>query len=78
VSAADIRGALCRNLGQVAAPLTIRDAKARQGGAQCVKLTNPAATPIIRESAAKLGDPDDGGQVTQTAARLSDPDDGGQ
>jgi hypothetical protein len=60
------------------APPTIRDVKARPGGAQCVKLTNPPGTPIIRDSTAKLGDPDDGGQVTQATARLGDPDDGGQ
>jgi hypothetical protein len=45
--------------------------------AYCVKLTNPGPTPIIRDSTANLGDPDDGGQVTQ-AAGLGDPDDGGQ
>jgi hypothetical protein len=60
------------------APPTIRDAKARRGGARCVKLTNPGPTPIIRDSTAKLSDPDDGGQVAQAAARLGDPDDGGQ
>jgi hypothetical protein len=67
-----------RDLVDQNAPPTIRDAKARPGGAHCVKLTNPGPTPIIRDSTAKLGDPDDGGQVTQAAARLSDPDDGGQ
>jgi hypothetical protein len=60
------------------APPTIRDAKARPSGAECAKLTNPPGTPIIRDSTAKLGDPDDGGQVTQAAARFGDPDDGGQ
>jgi hypothetical protein len=60
------------------APPTIRDAKARPSGARCVHLTNPGPTPIIRDSAARFGDPDDGGQVTQAAARFGDPDDGGQ
>ncbi len=63
------------------APPIIRDAKAWTGGAGCIKLTNPGPTPIIRDSAARFGDPDDGGQVAraaQAAARLGDPDDGGQ
>jgi hypothetical protein len=33
---------------------------------------------IIRDSTARFGDPDDGGQVAQAAARFGDPDDGGQ
>ena len=59
------------------APPTIRDAGARTGGAECAKLTNPPGTPIIRDSNARFGDPDDGGQV-QAFAALSDPDAGGQ
>jgi len=38
----------------------------------------PIGLPIIRGSTARLGDPDDGGQVTQASARLGDPDDGGE
>jgi hypothetical protein len=64
-----IRGSVDQNapptirdlVDQNAAP-TIRDAKARPGGAQCVKLTNPGPTPIIRDSTAQFSDPDDGGQ----------------
>ncbi len=59
-------------------PPIIRDAKARTSGTACTKLMNPPGTPIIRDSAARVGDPDDGGQVTQAAARFGDPDDGGQ
>jgi hypothetical protein len=61
-----------------AAPPIIRDARARTRGAECGKLMNPPGTPIIRDSAARFGDPDDGGQVTQAAARFGDPDSGGQ
>jgi hypothetical protein len=61
-----------------AEPPTVRDATARTAGAQCIKLMNPSDPPIIRGSTAKLGDPDDGGQVTQATVRLGDPDDGGQ
>jgi hypothetical protein len=57
------------------APPVIRDAKARTSGAKCTKLVNPPGTPIIRDSTARFGDPDDGGQA---AARFGDPDDGGQ
>jgi hypothetical protein len=60
------------------APPTIRDAKARPSGAGCTNLVNPPDTPIVRGSAARFGDPDDGGQVTPAAARFGDPDDGGQ
>jgi hypothetical protein len=67
-----IRGSTAQN-----APPTIRDAKARTSGAECTKLVNPPGTPIIRDSAARFGDPDDGGQV-QVFAAVSDPDAGGQ
>jgi hypothetical protein len=60
-----------------AEPPTVRDAKARPGGAECGKLMNPSDSPIIRGSTAQFGDPDDGGQV-HAAARLGDPDDGGE
>src|SRR6266699_3303193 len=52
----------------------IRDSKARASGAGCIKLMAPDP-PIVRGSTARLGDPDDGGQVQVTAA-LGDPDDG--
>jgi len=60
------------------APPTIRDAKVRPSGAECVKVMNPPDPPVIKHSTARLGDPDDGGQVTQAAAQFGDPDDGGQ
>ena len=59
------------------APPTIRDAKVRPSGAGCVKIMNPPDPPVIKHSAARFGDPDDGGQV-QVFAALGDPDDGGQ
>src|SRR6266702_3680656 len=44
---------------------------ARLGGAGGAKLMAPSDPPIIRGSTARLGDPDDGGQVT--AASQSEP-----
>ncbi len=80
-----VKGSVAQN-----APPTIRDAKARPGGAACGKLMNPSDTPIIRDSTAQFGDPDDGGHLfaalgdpgdggqIHAAARLGDPDDGGE
>ena len=62
-----------RDSNAQAAPPTIRDSKARASGAGCIKLMAPDP-PIVRGSTARLGDPDDGGQLT---AALGDPDDGG-
>ncbi len=59
-------------------PPIIRHSNDRSGGQGHIRLLAPSDPPIIRGSTARLGDPDDGGQVTQATARLGDPDDGGQ
>jgi hypothetical protein len=71
-------GALAFGFAGMVSPATASASVARPAGVTRANLPMPGGTPIIRDSTAKLGDPDDGGQVTQATARLGDPDDGGQ
>ena len=69
-------GALAFGLAGVASPAMAWGSVAPAGVTQAngAKLMAPSDPPIIRGSTARLGDPDDGGQLT---AALGDPDDGG-
>jgi len=71
-------GALAFGLAGALSPAMASASVAHPAGVTRAALPMPDGTPIIRDSAARLGDPDDGGQVTQAAARFGDPDDGGQ
>jgi hypothetical protein len=71
-------GALAFGFAGMVSPAMAGASVAQPAGVTQANLPMPDGTPIIRGSNARLGDPDDGGQVTQAAARLGDPDDGGQ
>jgi hypothetical protein len=71
-------GALAFGLAGAISPAIAQANVAHPAGVTRANLPMPGGTPIIRDSTAQLGDPDDGGQLTQATARLGDPDDGGQ
>ena len=70
-------GALAFGLAGAVSPAMALASVAHPAGVTRANRPMPEGTPIIRDSSAKLGDPDDGGQV-QVFAALGDPDDGGQ